>query len=171
MFIQFNKNGAEAAKEDSDDESESEDDAGNAKGGKRTRQKESKRKKEEEAIRNREVNLAASSPESVFFFWLFVTCYFQTALLDGSLLPDSPKDFERLLLAEPNSSYLWIQYMAYHLKSADVESARGVAERALKSISFREEEVSQFICYNHARHNYLRSISGKIQYLESLVER
>ncbi|KAJ3614113.1 hypothetical protein NHX12_017689 [Muraenolepis orangiensis] len=53
-----------------------------------------------------------------------------------------PRDataFERLLLASPNSSLIWLQYMAYHLQATQIEQARSVAERALKTISFREE--------------------------------
>ena len=32
---------------------------------------------------------------------------------------------------------LWIQYMAFYLHSADIDKARAIAERALKTISFR----------------------------------
>lgn len=66
---------------------------------------------------------------------------FQNALVDGTLVPASKDDFERLVIATPNSSYIWIQYVAFHLQSADVESARSVAARALKTIGFREENV------------------------------
>ncbi|KAJ1555710.1 Protein RRP5, partial [Cladochytrium tenue] len=52
--------------------------------------------------------------------------------------PESADDFERLLLGSPNSSFLWIKFMAFHLQLAEVARARQVAERALKSISFRE---------------------------------
>ena len=68
----------------------------------------------------------------------------EQALMEGAA-PQSPEDFERLLLSAPNSSYLWIQYMAHYLGSADIEAARRTADKALRSIAFREEEV----CYNH----------------------
>lgn len=51
--------------------------------------------------------------------------------------PESAQDFDRLLLATPNQSSLWVQYMAYYLHLAEVDKARGVAQRALRTISFR----------------------------------
>jgi rRNA biogenesis protein RRP5 len=54
--------------------------------------------------------------------------------------PQSVSDFERLLLGQPNSSALWIQYMAFQLGLSEVDKAREVAERALKTIHMREEE-------------------------------
>jgi rRNA biogenesis protein RRP5 len=54
--------------------------------------------------------------------------------------PQSVADFERLLLGSPNSSYLWIQYMSFQLQLAEVDKAREVARRALRTISFREEQ-------------------------------
>ncbi|KAJ1654320.1 rRNA biogenesis protein rrp5, partial [Dispira simplex] len=62
-----------------------------------------------------------------------------TADLD-SALPALAEDYERLLLSSPNSSYLWINYMAFQLKLAEVFKAREIAERALKTINFREEQ-------------------------------
>ena len=54
--------------------------------------------------------------------------------------PESNADFERLLLGSPNSSYLWIQYMSFQIRLSEVEKAREVAQRALKTINFREEQ-------------------------------
>lgn len=51
--------------------------------------------------------------------------------------PESSEDFERLVLGSPNSSYLWIRYMAYLLGMAEVSKAREVAERALTTIHHR----------------------------------
>ncbi|KAJ3056513.1 Protein RRP5 [Rhizophlyctis rosea] len=64
----------------------------------------------------------------------------EMSLLDGDQAPEVADDFERLLLGSPNSSYLWIKFMAFQLQMAEVEKARAVAERALKTISFREEQ-------------------------------
>ncbi|KAJ3286606.1 hypothetical protein HK104_008958, partial [Borealophlyctis nickersoniae] len=64
----------------------------------------------------------------------------EVSLLEGDQAPEVAEDFERLLLGSPNSSYLWIKFMAFQLQMAEVEKARAVAERALKSISFREEQ-------------------------------
>ena len=58
-------------------------------------------------------------------------------LMEPSLRPQDAASFERLLLASPNSSLLWLQYMANHLQATQIEQARSVAERALKTISFR----------------------------------
>ena len=41
------------------------------------------------------------------------------------------------VLESPNSSYAWIRYMAHHMGVGEIDKARGVAERALKTINFR----------------------------------
>ncbi|KAM4751117.1 protein RRP5 homolog [Anableps anableps] len=64
----------------------------------------------------------------------------EAELMDPNLRPQDAAAFERLLLASPNSSLLWLQYMAHHLQATQIEQARAVAERALKTISFREEQ-------------------------------
>lgn len=53
--------------------------------------------------------------------------------------PQSVSDFERLLIGNPDSSILWIQYMSFQLQLSEVVKAREIAERALKSINYREE--------------------------------
>ncbi|GJN89500.1 hypothetical protein Rhopal_002487-T1 [Rhodotorula paludigena] len=53
--------------------------------------------------------------------------------------PTSVADFERLLLGSPNSSYLWIQYIAFFVGLSQLDKARETGRRALKSIHFREE--------------------------------
>lgn len=53
--------------------------------------------------------------------------------------PESNSDFERLLLGSPNSSYLWIQYMSFQLQISEIDKAREIGRRAVKTISFREE--------------------------------
>jgi rRNA biogenesis protein RRP5 len=64
----------------------------------------------------------------------------ERALADGSDLPRSAKEFDRMLVGNPNSSFMWIQYMAMHAQSADIERARATARRALDAINFREDE-------------------------------
>ncbi|KAK5449934.1 rRNA biogenesis protein rrp5 [Exophiala xenobiotica] len=54
--------------------------------------------------------------------------------------PQSADDFERLLLAEPDSGDLWIQYMAFHLGLEEVDQAREIGERALRSIAVGQSE-------------------------------
>ena len=53
--------------------------------------------------------------------------------------PQTASDYERLLLGQPDSSELWIAYMAFQMQVSDLIKAREVAERAIKSINIREE--------------------------------
>lgn len=53
--------------------------------------------------------------------------------------PESVGDFERMIVGNPNSSVVWMNYMAFQLQLSEVEKAREIAERALKTINFREE--------------------------------
>ena len=54
--------------------------------------------------------------------------------------PETNADFERLLLGSPNSSYMWINYMAHQLNLSEIDKSREIAERALKTINYREEQ-------------------------------
>jgi len=54
--------------------------------------------------------------------------------------PRSVDDFERQLLGQPNDSGLWIQYMAFQLELSEIQKARDIAERALRTIHIRETE-------------------------------
>ncbi|MCJ1313904.1 rRNA biogenesis protein rrp5 [Agyrium rufum] len=59
--------------------------------------------------------------------------------------PQSPADFERMLLGEPVSSYLWLNYMAFHVELGDITKAQEIAERALRimnSIGGVEHELT-----------------------------
>lgn len=59
--------------------------------------------------------------------------------LAGNQTPNSVDQFDRMVLASPNSSLIWLQYMAFHLQATEIDKARAVAKRALKTINFREE--------------------------------
>ncbi|CAI9546186.1 unnamed protein product [Staurois parvus] len=59
---------------------------------------------------------------------------------DPSQQPQSINEYERLVLSSPNISTNWIQYMDFHLQATELEQARAVAERALQTIYFREEQ-------------------------------
>ncbi|CAG9462427.1 unnamed protein product [Pedinophyceae sp. YPF-701] len=63
----------------------------------------------------------------------------ERAKVDGAA-PASETDFEQLVLASPNSSYVWIRYMAFLCSVGEVDKARKVADRALEGIDYREEE-------------------------------
>lgn len=68
-----------------------------------------------------------------------MTCIlqFEQHQLVGDIDPGVAEDFDRLTLQSPDSSLVWLRYMAFHLETAEIEKARAVAERALKTISFR----------------------------------
>lgn len=53
--------------------------------------------------------------------------------------PQSVADYERLLLGDPDSSLLWLKYMAFQLELGEVDKARQIAERAIRSISIGQE--------------------------------
>ncbi|CAK3974397.1 rRNA biogenesis RRP5 [Lecanosticta acicola] len=54
--------------------------------------------------------------------------------------PQSVDDFERQLLGQPNDSGLWIHYMSFQLGLSEIQKARDIAERALRTIHIRETE-------------------------------
>lgn len=61
----------------------------------------------------------------------------------------SVDDFERVLLGQPNDSGLWIQFMAFQLQLSEIQRAREIAERALRTIHIREldEKANIWIAY------------------------
>lgn len=63
--------------------------------------------------------------------------------------PQTASDYERLLLGQPNSSQLWIAYMAFQMQVSDLAAARQVAERAIKTINIKEEieKLNVWIAY------------------------
>lgn len=44
-------------------------------------------------------------------------------------IPRTADEFEKLVRGSPNSSFVWIKYMAYMLDLADIAKARTIAER------------------------------------------
>jgi rRNA biogenesis protein RRP5 len=119
-----------AAGTDSDDDDSSadgssddeEDDEGEGKTKHRSAAKRAKKRarvEREEEIRAAEARRAAHGP--------------------AGAAPQAPQDYERLLLASPASSLLWVRYMAHLVASGEPAAARRVAERALEAIPFREQ--------------------------------
>lgn len=45
----------------------------------------------------------------------------------------------RLILNNPNSSYIWISFAAFNMEKSGIDKARKTVERALKTINFRNE--------------------------------
>ena len=76
--------------------------------------------------RKRDAMLAAQEEEAVRVR--------EEELADGDAAPRGAEDYERLLLASPNSSYVWLRYMSFQLSLTEIEKARSIGERALKTI-------------------------------------
>ncbi|OAJ44073.1 hypothetical protein BDEG_27354 [Batrachochytrium dendrobatidis JEL423] len=89
-------------------------------------------------------------------------------LVEGDHPPETAEDFERLLLGSPNNSYIWIKYMVFYLNMAEIEKARQVAERALKTINFREEQerLNIWIAFLNLENTY-----GNVDTLSKVLER
>ena len=120
--------------DDSDNDDEEDDDAAKADTTKKSKRAKKREKLErEEKIREQE-----------------------KMILENDKLPEMADDFERLLLGSPNSSYIWIKYMAFQLHMAEVEKARQIAERALKTINYREEQekMNIWIAYMNLENSY-----------------
>lgn len=60
--------------------------------------------------------------------------------LEEGRSPQSAMDFEAMLQGSPNSSAVWIQFISFHLESAEVDKAKAVARRALQVMDAQEEE-------------------------------
>ncbi|CAK9145936.1 unnamed protein product [Ilex paraguariensis] len=71
-------------------------------------------------------------------------------------VPKSADEFEKLVRSSPNSSFIWIKYMAFMLSLADVEKARSIAERALRTINVREEseKLNIWVAYFNLENEY-----------------
>lgn len=88
--------------------------------------------------------------------------------LEGERQLETAEDFDCLVLNSPNSSLLWLRYMAFHLETAEVDKARAVAERALKTISFREEQEKFNIWIGYLN---LENLYGPKEKLGKVLER
>ncbi|TYZ63090.1 hypothetical protein PybrP1_002620 [[Pythium] brassicae (nom. inval.)] len=80
----------------------------------------------------------------------------EKALASNSEVPQSADDYERLLAVSPQSSYLWIQYMAFHVSLTEVGLARDVAVRATSAVSFRDEKekLNVWVAYLNLEHDF-----------------
>lgn len=112
-FTLQKKRRKEEEDEDEDEEEESDDEEEEAAS---KRSKKTEKQKEEEETRAKE-----------------------EALLDDSQLPETIADFEKLIVTSPNSSFVWIKYVAFLLSIAEIGKARRVLERGLKRIHYRED--------------------------------
>nr|KAJ0197415.1 hypothetical protein LSAT_V11C700352160 [Lactuca sativa] len=71
-------------------------------------------------------------------------------------VPRTADDYEKLIRTSPNSSFIWIKYMTFFLSLNEVEKARSMAERALKTINIREESEKQnvWVAYFNLENEY-----------------
>ncbi|EMS58523.1 Protein RRP5-like protein [Triticum urartu] len=71
-------------------------------------------------------------------------------------IPQTPDEFDKLVRSSPNSSFVWIKYMEFWFDLADVEKARSVAERALRTINIREEDekLNVWVAYFNLENEY-----------------
>mmetsp|Transcript_1273 Transcript_1273/g.1518 ORF Transcript_1273/g.1518 Transcript_1273/m.1518 type:complete len:562 (+) Transcript_1273:3654-5339(+) len=107
----------ESGEDDIDDESgESESDEEDTKKllGKRTLKD---RLKEERAIRQKEKEMRSDNED-----------------------PKEIEDFERLLVANPANSKMWIMYMAFMVDNAGIKASRSVGDRATKAVGMTNEQ-------------------------------
>lgn len=86
---------------------------------------------------------------------------------DG-VAPRSVNDFERMLVANKDQSYVWIQYLAFMLENLDVEAARRVAERAVKAVSMTAEDdkLNLWIAFMNLEGRF-----GSVESLQKVVQR
>ncbi|KAL2897412.1 rRNA biogenesis protein RRP5 [Bienertia sinuspersici] len=71
-------------------------------------------------------------------------------------IPRTRDEFEKVVRSSPNSSFVWIKYMQYMVSMADVEGARSVAERALKTINItcETEKLNVWVAYLNLENQY-----------------
>ncbi|SBT46607.1 rRNA biogenesis protein RRP5, putative (RRP5) [Plasmodium ovale wallikeri] len=74
----------------------------------------------------------------------------------------TPADYEKLLASEKNKSAIWISYIAYYLEKGNIQEARKVAERALKTIDIHQVEEKKNI--------YLSYINMECAYGDKLYD-
>lgn len=64
----------------------------------------------------------------------------EKSLADDSIFPTTIDQFDRLVMAEPNNSRAWINYMVFHVQATEIDRARAVGKKALKTIDVREQQ-------------------------------
>lgn len=91
--------------------------------------------------------------------------------------PESVQDFERLIVGNPNSSILWMNYMSFQLQLGEIDKSREIAERALKTINYREEQekMNIWIAILNLENSFGtdesldESFKRSVQYMDSLT--
>ncbi|EAR99985.1 S1 RNA-binding domain protein (macronuclear) [Tetrahymena thermophila SB210] len=77
-------------------------------------------------------------------------------LIDENAQPENRDDYEKLILKNPNSSYVWIQFIAFVIEKEGIQAAREVTERALRVINFKNEneKLNIWTAYLNLEHNF-----------------
>lgn len=91
--------------------------------------------------------------------------------------PESVQDFERLIVGNPNSSILWMNYMSFQLQLGEIDKSREIAERALKTINYREEQekMNIWIAILNLENSFGteesldEAFKRSVQYMDSLI--
>ncbi|OQS07493.1 rRNA biogenesis protein rrp5 [Thraustotheca clavata] len=113
---------------------------------------ESENEEEEDVSKAKSKRLKKKAKENEDMY----VAYRERALAAGETVPESADDFERLLAVSPLNSFLWIQYMAFHVSMTDITAARDVAVRATTKVSFREaqEKLNVWVAYLNLEHDH-----------------
>ncbi len=61
----------------------------------------------------------------------------EAARQNGDAPPETAEQLEALVKEQPDSSMVWIRYVAYLLSTGDIAAARAVADQALQTINYR----------------------------------
>ncbi|CAG5134878.1 unnamed protein product, partial [Candidula unifasciata] len=93
---------------------------------------------------------------------------YERSQLEGNTNPQSANDFERLVLQSPDSSLVWLRYMTFHIEQGEIEKARAVAEKALNTISFREEQEKKNMWLAYLN---METMYGETSDVKKLLER
>jgi hypothetical protein len=70
----------------------------------------------------------------------------EAKLLDAKHAPETAEEFERLVMSSPNSSFIWIKYMAFHLELTEIDKAREVCSSLLIVALMPPACACSFVC-------------------------
>eukprot|EP01126_Amoeba_proteus_P033648 TRINITY_DN3310_c0_g1_i1.p1 TRINITY_DN3310_c0_g1~~TRINITY_DN3310_c0_g1_i1.p1 ORF type:complete len:1748 (-),score=331.88 TRINITY_DN3310_c0_g1_i1:88-5331(-) len=73
-----------------------------------------------------------------------------------SQVPTTPKDFDRIIMETPNSSYAWIRYAAYWISKNNLEKTRETIQNALQRInpSLETEKFNVWVAWLNMENTY-----------------
>lgn len=92
----------------------------------------------------------------------------ENSLMNEDRTAQTSEDYEEVLKQAPNSAGHWLNYIGFYLEQTEVDKARSVAERALKTISFREEQEKLKIWIVYLN---LENLYGTQETMQNVFER